>query len=473
MKRTKQMKLMMWIVGIAWIVTACAKPTKTNKLPDSVTSAPTVAGTPTGTEPTSAPTVAGTPTGTEPTSEPTKAITPTGTDTTPEPQMPTRMPTTTPEQGPVEILPVETPTATPSQEPQPTPEGVTAENRAKIDASLKELDGTARCARVQISFGDVVAEGKKLFEELFPEEYLISKGKSRRYSEVPGLTGDLQERVWMLCAELRAPIACKWFDTQVASFFEKYPELTETRVKVGTSTMLVLEIPYSTMLLLSKDSQILQILPLEEYNDYNEAKIIGEYCGHKVYDVLESEAVFNYYDYLLDDWIRTESVIESYLGWGAFHQIEDSDYLRVSIIVHPADEVFRHKCMQLRGFLGEFHNDEEQEGFVKWSISEEGKAACQILHDNLVEQVMQYFKGLGWPVLEEGCVGDTGKRLSGERYITVLVTKEQLKRYVPGIALGEYWNDYPSKWALSNDSYHSKECDISLYWSGVVHSTQK
>ena len=279
------------------------------------------------------------------------------------------------------IEPTKIPTPAPTEAPEPNPEGVSESDIAKISKELKELDGSAEAVEVEIYFGDCYEGGEKLLKERYPEEYAA-------YSNPDNWNGKQDDKVTELVikgSELHNTLPLTWYKEQEAEFFKKNPELKNYLADTDEYMRLVLRIPYSKMLWLAMDEQVLEILPYENSKIKYDAQVIGEYKGRKVYDLVYFPG-----EYGSTDDEHEAGGYDCYLRPDRFAAVDDNDYLRITL---------------------EIEDVKEQNGKIK-----EGAA----------EKCLEKIRNFGWPVVEEG-------KSPYYNYITVLVTRPQLLEKFPGL----------------------------------------
>lgn len=359
-------------------------------------------------------------------------------------------PTIKPIREPVDvtIVPTEIPTPLPTKEPEPTPSDITAENRAKIDPALASLNGSGDCELVEVFFGDPYEAGQKMFLERYPEEYTayyLSKEKGDLFDE-------RTEKLATLGAELHNMLPLTWFQEQEKEFFENYPELKNCVPEKKVYMKLLLNIPYATMLKISKDSHVLMIRPYQDALEDSKPRVIGAYNGRNVYDV----EISHEFDYAFDDAEHQGGDFFFKFDPAAFREMDDGDYLRIAFVL-DADYELVNPLLQSEydAITG------NKPGYEEWLTSEDGMQALKKIELSLTETAAAAIRDNEWIYLGEG-YDEAISQCRGCRYVMVLTTKAQLVEFIPELNQLRAGNHMPDKQSIDTNSL------VYVYPAGIV-----
>ena len=278
----------------------------------------------------------------------------------------------------------------------PTP-GIIAGTPIKIGSNERvavELQGihdANEVVSVSISFRECDVE--KIFKEQYPEiydAYWLWKNStdyevgSEWPQEAYEKYGDRLESLVLQGSELANTISDKWYKEQEEAFWERHSELKER--KKGGFHSIVLNISYSELEEILDDEGIIKIARVD--SELYAPKIVGLYQGKNVYDISAFSARF--FEGLRP---KPGRVYSDVFG---VDSIEEDGFLRVAVVMQE-------------------------------EYSDAGKAG-----EKKIDTAFVTLRDNGWPIVEEV---DLGKNLpipcgKSGRYITILLTKQQLKDLV-------------------------------------------
>ena len=293
------------------------------------------------------------------------------------------------------------PTKVPSSTPEPTnPIEIAADTR--VDAKLQGVHDAEEFVTVNVSLG--FCDLDKLFKEQYPEIYdayrMYKDATDYEYGK-PWPTaayekyGDRLEELVLQGSELNNTLGRIWYEEQEAAFFSRHPELE--RCKTGGFLSIDMKLCYRDLVTIISDSAVEKIA----FNDteWHKPHVVGVYQGKEVYDLTAKVT-------------RASLDVEPDLGvinsdvYG-LSEIDDNAFLRVSFVLYKGYE------------------DSEAEGKAK------------------LDAAFEALMGYDWPIVEFVEVSRPDSWC--ERYLTILVTKQQLETLVvpdTSIYYHVYWEGY-------------------------------
>ena len=268
---------------------------------------------------------------------------------------------------------------------------ITIEPDERLAVELQGIHDANEVVSISISFGNCDVD--RIFKEQYPEIYdaywlwknstdyeVGNKWPTKAYEKY----GERLETLVLQGSELVNTIGDKWYQERENSFWEQHSELKSR--KEGGYHCIILSINYSELEGLLDDAAISQITQVDR--EAYLPKIVGLYQGKNVYDILVFSSRF-----FESTQPKPGRVFSDVFGVDG---IEEEGLLRVAIVIH-----------------------EDNSDTVK-TDAKRIDAAFEKIKDNC------------WPIVEEV---DFGKALpvpcgGSGRYITVLLTKQQLEDLV-------------------------------------------
>ena len=378
--------------------------------------------------------------------EPTEPVTP----------APTAEPTPTGEPGRFAVIklnPTPTPVAHRSDSPEPTPEGVTDEIRAKISEELSYLEGSDEEVWIYVSYRSYQ---NYWLRTLYPDEYgaynskwfcnnrslfdwetdssFVDKKFMENWEETvyPKLSkGEFSE----LYARGKELMSFPWMQDRREGMLQKYPKLAQVPQEIldGEWTRETKHASYREILELAQESYVDRILSYENSIERTGRRVVGLYNGHNVHDAFKAD-FFYYVGYTLASKAGDLYDCISQLGWD---KVGDEDYLRISFQLDP-------DWNKAKAMLQEKYGAPNGDGSLnEWLTGEEGQAASKAVCEELTKVGCEKVWNLGWPVLAEEMLPAVGNPGIG-RCISVLATKAQLLSFVPELTetVQADWYDY-------------------------------
>ena len=294
------------------------------------------------------------------------------------------------------------PTKVPTPTPKPTkPIEIAADTR--VDAKLQGVHDAEEFVTVNVSLG--FCDLDKLFKEQYPEIYdayrMYKDATDYEYGK-PWPTaayekyGDRLEELVLQGSELNNTLPRIWYDEQETAFFNRHPELE--RCKIGGFRSIDMKLCYRDLVAIISDSAVEKIA----FNDteWHKPHVVGIYRGKEVYDLTAKVAKA-----VLPVEPAEPSIID--IDVDGLSEIDDNALLRVSFVLNKS------------------HEDPEEEGKAK------------------LDAAFEALMGYDWPIVEFVEVSRPDSWC--ERYLTILVTKQQLETLVvpdTSIYYHVYWEGY-------------------------------
>ncbi len=375
-------------------------------------------------------------------------------------EIPTGIPTASPTKAPtivtrVDILPTAIPTPIPEGE-RPAVVIDTKDVKSKILGIPVSDD--VETAVVEVFFGNPQSECEGLFAERYPKEFEIVQKVN---SEERNPSGEAELEAF----EIYRQFPRIWFEEQAELLFAKHPELRSKRAE-GAITQLLLSLTYREILELARDVQVVSIFqPENDPDSYIYAQAIGEYNGHRVYDVTRRQ----YSNAYSSEWFESDTIGYK-LGRKTLGYLEADDYVRVAFSLGMTNDDYAEHLSELRSMYCKGKSDEE---WFAWLRSDDGRREVEkrkILETGLGYEAIRSF---GWTILEEGDLGDAIANLCPEafaadgRYIVVLATKAQLMDFLPALRSAVCAGSVPRQSGVTAN-WGSYTC-IRVFWAGTVN----